>query len=85
MLIDHGWTVVKLIQTNHNGMPDLMCLKQGKIFFIEVKAFDGKLSPLQKFRHKQLQAQGFNVFTINQLKNVQSIAIAESGPILPPT
>jgi len=40
MLIDQGWTVVKLIQTNHNGMPDLMCLKQGKTFFIEVKAFD---------------------------------------------
>ncbi|OAV65752.1 hypothetical protein Barb6_02775 [Bacteroidales bacterium Barb6] len=32
-----GWYVVKLILTNRPGIPDLMALKNGKAFFVEVK------------------------------------------------
>lgn len=54
-----GYLVVKLIQTNKNGIPDLMLLKGGKVFFIEVKSEIGKLSPLQEYRHKELSKYGF--------------------------
>jgi Holliday junction resolvase len=51
-----GWYVIKLIQTNKNGIPDLLCLH--KLYppkFIEVKAKDGKVSELQKYRHKEIK------------------------------
>lgn len=69
-----GWMVVKIIQTNKNGWPDLQCHKKGKTFFIECKSINGKLSPLQTYRHIELRKQGFNVFTINQLSNVTEIS-----------
>ena len=62
-----GWYVVKIIQTNRNGWPDLQALKDGVCVFIEVKAPNGKLSELQKYRHKQLIKQGFTVLTLTQI------------------
>ncbi len=48
-----------LIKTNKNGIPDLLCLKDGKGFFIEVKSEKGKVKPLQHFRHEELLKYGF--------------------------
>ena len=56
-----GWMVVKLIQTNCNGIPDLMCLKNGKTIFIEVKQPGREPTELQKYRHYELIKQGFTV------------------------
>ncbi len=58
-LEDNGWLVIKLIKTNKNGIPDLMCLKDGITMFIEVKKPNGRLSELQKIRIKQLEDLGF--------------------------
>jgi Holliday junction resolvase len=58
-LTKEGWLCVKLIKTNKNGIPDLMCLKEGVTMFIEVKRPNGELSELQKIRIKQLQDLGF--------------------------
>jgi len=54
-----GYFVIKLIKTNKNGIPDLLCLKDGKGFFIEVKSEKGKVKPLQHFRHEELLKYGF--------------------------
>jgi Holliday junction resolvase len=54
-----GYYVIKLIKTNKNGIPDLLCLKDGKGFFIEVKSEKGKLKPLQEYRHEELLKYGF--------------------------
>ena len=54
-----GYYVIKLIKTNKNGIPDLLCLKEGKAFFIEVKSEKGTVRPLQKFRHEELLKFGF--------------------------
>ena len=54
-----GWLVVKLIKTSMNGIPDFMCLKEGKTMFIEVKTENGVVSPLQLERKRQLETQGF--------------------------
>ncbi len=56
-----GWEVIKLIRTSHNGISDLMALKDGKAMFIEVKTDKGVLSPLQVFRIDQLRKLGFEV------------------------
>lgn len=58
-----GWFVLKLIKTNKNGIPDLVCLKDGhKPTFIEVKAKKGVVSKLQEYRIKELNEHGFNAF-----------------------
>jgi Holliday junction resolvase len=65
-----GWIVVKLIQTNCNGIPDLMCLKSGKTVFVEVKQPGKKPTELQQFRHDQLTQNGFQVFILSSEKDI---------------
>jgi Holliday junction resolvase-like predicted endonuclease len=75
-----GWIVVKLIQTNKNGWPDLQAHNYGFTIFIEVKSESGKLSELQKYRHEQLREKGFFVIvttSLNQLLH-EFISISES-------
>lgn len=60
-----GWYVIKLIQTNKNGIPDLLCLKEGRALFIEVKGEKGIVSDLQKYRHQELLRFGFETKIIN--------------------
>lgn len=61
-----GYYVIKLIRTNKNGIPDLICLKENDFFFIEVKTEKGSLSELQKYRINELKE--YNINTLN-LKN----------------
>ena len=56
-----GWFVIKLITTSCNGIPDLLCLRDGLTMFVEVKREKGKLSELQKVRIKDLKEKGFEV------------------------
>jgi Holliday junction resolvase len=65
-----GWVVVKLISTNTNGIPDLMCLKNGKTIFIEVKRKGCHTSELQDYRIQQLRKQLFQVFVIDDLNQI---------------
>ena len=62
--------VVKLIQTNCNGIPDLMCLKNGKTIFIEVKQPGREATELQKYRHAELIKQGFTVHVLTTEKDI---------------
>lgn len=54
-----GYYVVKLILTNKPGIPDLLCLKNGKASFIEVKRPEEKPRPLQEYRMNELRNLGF--------------------------
>ena len=65
-----GWMVVKLIQTNCNGIPDLMCLKNGKTIFVEVKQPGKQPTELQKHRHSELIKQGFQVYVLTSDKDL---------------
>jgi Holliday junction resolvase len=54
-----GYYVIKLINTNKNGIPDLIAIpKNADVLFVEVKRPDGKLSKLQEFRIKELNEHG---------------------------
>ena len=57
-----GYLVLKLIQIQKAGYPDLLLLKpDGEIRFVEVKAKKGRLSKIQKYRIDELKDQGFTV------------------------
>lgn len=53
-----GYKVVKLIKLSENGYPDLMLLKDGKAYFVEVKEPNDTLKELQKFRIDELNKIG---------------------------
>ena len=58
-LEDEGYYVIKLIQTNKNGIPDLIAIPpDSNVIFSEVKKPKGKLSRLQEYRLKELEAYG---------------------------
>ena len=58
-LEDEGYYVIKLIQTNKNGIPDLIALPRGcKALFSEIKKPLKKVSALQKYRIKELEEHG---------------------------
>ncbi len=55
-----GFYVIKLVQTNKNGIPDLIALHKDKgVKFFEIKRKNGKLSKLQEYRIKELKSYGF--------------------------
>ena len=58
-----GWFVINLIKTNKNGIPDLLCLKEGCTpMFIECKEKTDTVKPLQAYMIELLNTLGFNAF-----------------------
>lgn len=63
-----GYLVIKVIQCNLNGIPDLLLIKEGvHPFFIEVKTEKGRLSELQKYRIAQLEKYGCKTEIMNKI------------------
>ena len=57
-----GYYVIKLINTNKNGIPDLIAIpRDSDVEFYEVKRPKGKVSKLQEYRLKELTAHGIKV------------------------
>jgi Holliday junction resolvase len=63
-----GYKVLKLITLSENGYPDLMCLKNGAVVFIECKEKNDTLKPLQKLRIKELRDNGFEAYCLQDGK-----------------
>lgn len=63
-----GFTVLKTIRLNKAGYPDLLCLKDGKVIWIECKEEKDTLKPLQKKRIDELKQLGFNSYCIQKNK-----------------
>ena len=56
-LESEGYYVIKLINTNKNGIPDLIAIPPGSdVLFVEVKGPKGRLSKLQEYRIKELES-----------------------------
>lgn len=64
-LIKRGWMVIKLIQTSMNGIPDMICHKEGRTMYIEVKRPGEKPTKLQQHRMQQLYIQGIESYYID--------------------
>lgn len=68
----NGWFSLKLIQTNKNGIPDLIAMKDGRAVFIEVKQPGKRPNDLQKYRAQQLSKYGFESITATSTRDVQN-------------
>lgn len=56
-----GGMAIKLPAIYMAGLPDLMILYQGCVFFVEVKKPGGVVSKIQKAMHKRFEACGHHV------------------------
>jgi len=63
-----GFLVIKTIRLNKSGFPDLMCLKDGKTIWIEIKEPTDTLKPLQKKRIDELIKIGFEAYCLKKNK-----------------
>jgi hypothetical protein len=50
-----------------SGAPDLIVLKDGKVFFLEVKTKTGRMRPSQKLFAERLRQHGFDYFVVRSL------------------
>lgn len=55
-----GWWVMKIHGGPHQlaGVPDLLCLRDGRAVFLEVKQPGSKPTPIQTARMKEIESQG---------------------------
>jgi len=57
-----GYYVIKLINTNKNGIPNLIAIPPNSdVLFVAVKTSTGTVSKLQEFRHQELADKGIKV------------------------
>lgn len=77
-----GGKFMKLVSPGNNGMPDrIAVLPGGRIYFIELKADGGRLSPLQVWQQRRLAESGCNVRTIRGMDEARSFIeeVAKNG------
>lgn len=59
-----GGITRKWVSPGVDGVPDRIVLIAGKVFFVEVKTEDGKLSTAQQREHTRLRKVGAKVYTL---------------------
>ena len=69
-----GGICPKWVAPGFDGMPDRIVLLPGRKFgFVEVKAPGEKPRPLQVARHKQLRKLGFQVYILDDEKQIGTV------------
>ena len=69
-----GGLAPKFISPGLDGVPDrLVLLPGGKMAFIELKAENRKMRPLQVRRKRQLEALGFSVYCMDRPEQIGGI------------
>ena len=66
-----GGLALKLVSPGMSGVPDRMVIfPRGRLSFVEVKAPGEKLRPLQIKRKRQLEALGFSVYCLDDIRAI---------------
>lgn len=66
----------KLVCPGTTGVPDRICLKAGRVIFVELKAPGKKPRAIQNRRIKQLRDQGFTVFVMDSSDGIAEVTNA---------
>lgn len=66
----------KLVSPGTTGVPDRICLKAGRVVFVEVKTQGAKPRPIQNRRMAQLRDQGFQVFVVDSPGDIAEVSDA---------
>ena len=76
-----GWYVIREQQgpLSHKGMSDLVCIRRGRVVFVEVKTATGRLSDWQQGFRQVIANEGGEYHVVRCLED----AIAMSGEAWP--
>ena len=74
---EHGGMCVKMVGVN--GIPDRLVIGNAECWFIELKAENGHLSPIQQAIHRRLRSMNQKVFTINSFEMVDRFVVWAFG------
>lgn len=69
-----GWFVYRNQQSmgSHRGLSDLTAVRKGRAVWIETKTARGVLSPHQERFKTDIQAQGFEFWTVRSLDDLEN-------------
>ncbi len=72
-LESQGWLVIKIHggAMQRAGLPDLLCLRDGRAVWLEVKTEEGVVSPLQKHWVGKLIGAGFTAEIVRSVEDVK--------------
>ena len=59
-----GGLTRKWVSPGYVGVMDRICILNGVVWFVEVKTFDGKMSPMQQREADRMTEAGANVRTV---------------------
>lgn len=69
-----GLACVKFIPDHMTGMPDrLVLLPAGRVLWVELKTKEGRLAPIQEYRHSQLRQWGQHVVTVYGIEDADQL------------
>ncbi len=69
-----GGICPKFTSPGYDGMPDrIVLLPEGRMAFVEVKAYGEKPRPLQLARHRLLRSLGFKVYVLDDPEQIGGI------------
>ena len=69
-----GGICPKFTSPGYDGMPDrIALLPEGRMAFVEVKAYGEKPRPLQLARHRLLRSLGFKVYVLDDPDQIGGI------------
>lgn len=59
-----GALTFKFVSPAQRGVPDRIVIHNGKVCFVELKTYNGRLTELQKMIHGEIETHGGTVFTL---------------------
>lgn len=76
-----NWLVYKFVSPGHNGVPDRIFIKKGKVFFIEFKRKNKKTTKLQQLTINDLKNNNIDVFVVDSVVYGKNIIDKENSKI----
>lgn len=73
ILKQSGYIVLRLGNVSHRGMPDILAIGEGDIFFVEFKNEKGRLSEIQNAVIKELSSRGFDVYVVRSIGDMRQV------------
>lgn len=67
------WLVYKFQSPAQRGVPDRIFLKEGRVVFIEFKAYGKRPTKQQLYNHDQIRAAGFEVYVIDNIEDGKAL------------
>lgn len=68
-----GWFCDKIESRSRRGIMDLLCIRRGRVIFIEVKRPGEEPTEQQARRAREMKAQGAEVFAVDSIEQARQI------------